>query len=116
VAPASPATGSWTCLWPPPPPRRAGSPIETWPTSGLTGELAQILPLPSHFEAAIASVDEDEVAAKIVCDQDPDTHLERLREYDDAGYDRVTVQQVGLDQDRFFDFYETRVLSQLAVA
>jgi G6PDH family F420-dependent oxidoreductase len=88
--------------------------FETWPTSALTGELAQILPLPAHFEAAVASVDEDEVAAKIVCDQDADTHLERLREYDDAGYDRVTVQQVGLDQDRFFDFYETRVLSQLA--
>jgi G6PDH family F420-dependent oxidoreductase len=83
---------------------------ETWPTSGLAGELPQVLPLPAHFEAATASVSEDQVAAKILCDQAPDAHLERLAEYERAGYGSVTVQQVGLDQEPFFDLYESQVL------
>ena len=52
----------------------------------------------------------------IVCDQDPEAHVARLREYADAGYDRVTVQQVGRDQERFFRAYEERVLPSFAPA
>ena len=87
--------------------------LETWPTSALAGELSQVLPLPVHFEAAAANVQPEDVAEKILCDQDPGTHLERLAEYEQAGYDRVVVQQVGLDQDRLFEFYGARVLPQL---
>jgi coenzyme F420-dependent glucose-6-phosphate dehydrogenase len=88
----------------------------TWPNSALGGELAQILPLPAHFEQATENVTEDQVAEAIVCDQDPRTHVDRLREYADAGYDRVTVQQVGLDQERFLGFYEEHVLPSFAGA
>jgi G6PDH family F420-dependent oxidoreductase len=83
---------------------------ETWPTSGLGGELAQVLPLPAHFEAATANVSEDDVAAKILCDQNPEAHVERLAQYAAAGYDHVTVQQVGLEQERLFDLYRAEVL------
>jgi G6PDH family F420-dependent oxidoreductase len=89
---------------------------ETWPNSALGGELAQVLPLPAHFEQATADVTEDQVAAAIVCDQDPQVHIERLREYASAGYDRVAVQQVGLDQERFLRFYEEAVLPSFAGA
>ena len=88
----------------------------TWPNSALGGELAQILPLPAHFEQATADVTEDQVAEAILCDQGPDAHLARLQEFADAGYDRVTVQQVGHDQARFFRFYEERVLPSFAPA
>ncbi|MGN6379104.1 MAG: TIGR03557 family F420-dependent LLM class oxidoreductase, partial [Gaiellales bacterium] len=85
----------------------------TWPTSGLAGELSQVLPLPAHFEAATACVRPEDVAAAILCEQNPDAHLERLTGYERAGYDRATVQQVGTDQERLFDFYAAHVLSQL---
>jgi coenzyme F420-dependent glucose-6-phosphate dehydrogenase len=88
----------------------------TWPNSALGGELAQILPLPAHFEQATERVTADQVAEAIICDQDPRTHVERLREYADAGYDRVTVQQVGADQERFLSFYEEHVLPSFAGA
>jgi hypothetical protein len=88
--------------------------LRTWPNSALGGELAQILPLPAHFEQATENVTEDMVAEAILCEQDPAVHVERLTEYADAGYDRVTVQQVGVDQARFLEMYERSVLPELA--
>jgi coenzyme F420-dependent glucose-6-phosphate dehydrogenase len=90
--------------------------LETWPTSALAGELSQVLPLPAHFEAATALVSEDDVTASILCDQDPQSHIDRLREYGEAGYDRVAVQQVGLDQEHFLDMYAESVLPSFAAA
>ena len=37
-------------------------------------------------------------------------------EYGEAGYDRVVVQQVGVDQDRFLDMYAESVLPSFAAA
>jgi G6PDH family F420-dependent oxidoreductase len=88
--------------------------LRTWPNSALGGELAQILPLPAHFEQATEHVTEDMVAEAILCEQDPAVHVERLTEYADAGFDRVTVQQVGVDQARFLEMYERSVLPELA--
>ena len=88
--------------------------LRTWPNSALGGELAQILPLPAHFEQATKNVTEDMVAGSILCEQDPGAHVERLKEYADAGYDRVTVQQVGVEQARFLEMYERSVLPALA--
>ena len=42
--------------------------------------------------------------------------IDRLREYGEAGYDRVVVQQVGVDQDRFLDVYAESVLPSFAAA
>jgi G6PDH family F420-dependent oxidoreductase len=86
---------------------------ETWPTSGLSGELSQVLPLPAHFEAAVSTVSQDDVAQKILCEQDPQAHIERFEEYRRAGFDHVTVQQVGLEQDRLLDLYGAEVLPAL---
>ena len=75
-----------------------------------------MLPLPAHFEAATALVGEDDVAESILCDQDPQAHHRPPREYGEAGYDRVVVQQVGVDQDRFLDMYAESVLPSFAAA
>ena len=90
--------------------------LETWPTAALGGELGQVLPLPAHFEAAVAHVTEDDVAESILCSQDPDAHIARLQEFERAGYDRVVVQQVGLGQDRLFEMYAGSVLPAFAGA
>jgi G6PDH family F420-dependent oxidoreductase len=89
---------------------------ETWPTSGLKGELAQVLPLPAHFEQASSTVTPEMVAESIVCVQDAGAHIEKLRAYADAGYTHVTVQQVGRDQERFFDMYQREVLPEFSKA
>jgi G6PDH family F420-dependent oxidoreductase len=87
---------------------------EWWPTAALPGELNAELALPTHFEAASASIDEEDVAESIVCGPDADRHVEAAREFLEAGYDHVYVHQVGPDQDALFDLYESSVLPRLA--
>src|SRR3954451_20272304 len=86
---------------------------ETWPTSGLGGEIGQQLALPEHYEQAAANVTEEQCAEGILCSNDPEVHAARIREFLDAGYDRVHVQQCGQDQERLLALYERDVLPQL---
>ena len=86
---------------------------EWWPNAGISGELSQELPLPTHFEQAAKMVTEDDVAEKVVCGPDVDRHLELIQKYVEAGYDQVYIHQVGPDQEGFFRFYESEVLPRL---
>ena len=84
-----------------------------WSNQLLPGEMAQILPTPSHFEQLDPLVSEEMVAENTVCGDDPDEHLAALTAFSDAGFDRVYVGQIGPDQRGFFDFYRTKVLPGL---
>lgn len=86
---------------------------EWWPNAAIPGELGQELPLPRHFEQAAQLVDEDEVAQAVVCGADPERHIDKIKEFADAGYDHVYVHQVGPDQRGFFRFYEQQILPKL---
>jgi G6PDH family F420-dependent oxidoreductase len=86
---------------------------EWWPNTALGGELPQVLPMPAHFEQAVATVGEDDVAAKVTCGPDPERHVRAVQEFVDAGYDHVYVHQVGPEQERFLDFYAREVLPRL---
>jgi hypothetical protein len=55
-------------------------------------------------------VDVDDVAAKVTCGPDPDDHIEVIDEYVEAGYDSVSVHQVGSDLGPAIEFYEESVL------
>jgi G6PDH family F420-dependent oxidoreductase len=83
---------------------------ELWPTSGLSGELSQVLPTPTHFEQAVSPLHRADIVANFACGPDPERHIDAIRPYVDAGYDEVYVTQVGPDQDGFLDFYEREIL------
>lgn len=85
-----------------------------WANEQLPGELPQVLPTPRHFEQAAQLVTPEQVAQAVTCGDDVDAHVAALKEYVDAGFDRVYVNQIGPDQQGFFDFYRTKVLPQLA--
>ena len=84
-----------------------------WPNELLPGELAQVLPTPRHFEQASQLVTEQQVADAIVCGDAVDQHVTAVREYVDAGFDQVFVNQIGPEYHGFFDFYRDQVLPQL---
>ena len=88
--------------------------FEKCPTVALPGELGNLLPSPSHYEEAIQLLSEDDVAKVILCEQDPELHVAKLREGMEAGFDHLHVYQVGPDQERFFRFYEQEVLPRLS--
>ncbi|HEY0495706.1 MAG TPA: TIGR03557 family F420-dependent LLM class oxidoreductase [Kutzneria sp.] len=84
-----------------------------WPNEQLPGELAQVLPSPRHFEQASSLVTPEMIAEAVPCGPDPERYVEQLRSYLDAGYDEVYVQQIGPDQDQFFEFWTEHVLPRV---
>ncbi len=83
-----------------------------WPNDGLPGELGQILPTPAHYEQAAELVTEEMIAGTIPCGPDPEPHRETIRQFAEAGYDEVYVQQIGPNQRAFFEFYEKEILPE----
>jgi coenzyme F420-dependent glucose-6-phosphate dehydrogenase len=87
---------------------------EAWPNAGIPGDLKWELPLPEHFEQATKLVTADNLAERVVCGPDPERHLEKIREFADAGFDHVAIHQVGAEQEGFFRFYSESILPALA--
>ncbi|WP_144127566.1 TIGR03557 family F420-dependent LLM class oxidoreductase [Catellatospora sichuanensis] len=81
-----------------------------WPTSGLTGELSQILPTPAHFEQAATPVTPDAIAEKIACGPDPQVHRDLVGKYRDAGFDEFYVASVGPHFRDMIDLYAKEIL------
>ena len=77
-----------------------------WPNTAVPSKLNWELPLPSHFEAAVESVEEDDVAESVICGPDPDGYRKAIQEFVGAGYDHVYLHQIGPDQEGFLRFYE----------
>ena len=86
---------------------------ELWPNEGLPGELAQILPTPAHFGQASALVDEETAIEGTPCGPIMDEHVAAIQADADAGFDELYVNQIGPEQDAFFEAYRTQVLPQL---
>jgi G6PDH family F420-dependent oxidoreductase len=85
-----------------------------WPSEGLPGELAQVLPMPEHFEQATELVTEELLAEAIPCGPDLERHAEAIQEFADAGVDELYVHQIGGGHDRFFDAYAREILPRFS--
>jgi G6PDH family F420-dependent oxidoreductase len=81
-----------------------------WPNEQLPGELAQVLPTPAHFEQASTLVSEEMIGEAVPCGPDLGRHVAALEEYAEAGADELFVQQIGPDQDAFFEAYARDVV------
>ena len=84
-----------------------------WPNESLPGELSQTLPTPSHFEQASELVSVEMVAEEVPCGPDLEAHVEKIREFEEAGFDELYIQQIGPEQERFFEAYANEVLPRL---
>ncbi|WP_323173934.1 TIGR03557 family F420-dependent LLM class oxidoreductase [Natrialba sp. PRR66] len=83
---------------------------EIWPQAALPGKLMWELATPAHFEQATEAVTADEIAERVVCGPDPEAHISAIQEYVDAGFDHVTIHQIGPNQAEFVEFYENEVI------
>jgi G6PDH family F420-dependent oxidoreductase len=83
-----------------------------WPNEALPGELAQVLPTPSHFEQACELVTPDRLVTPV--GPDLDAHAKSLQQYADAGVDELYVQQIGPEQDAFFTDWAKNILPRFA--
>ena len=90
--------------------------FECWPNLGITGELSQQLPVPAHFEQAARMLREEDLAEDLVCGNDVQRFIERLRKYERAGFSHVFLHQIGPDQAGFFRFCERELIPEIAPA
>jgi G6PDH family F420-dependent oxidoreductase len=81
-----------------------------WPSEGLPGELAQVLPTPEHFEQATELVTEEMLGEAIPSGPDLERHAQAIQEFADAGADELYVHQIGGGHDRFFEDYAREIL------
>jgi G6PDH family F420-dependent oxidoreductase len=105
-----PVAGGMKVCWSPDEHQARATAHRLWPNEQLPGELAQILPTPAHFEQASELVSEDMVAEAVPCGPDLDLHLQAIRRYRDAGFDELYIQQIGPDQERFFQVFANEIL------
>jgi G6PDH family F420-dependent oxidoreductase len=105
-----PVAGGMKVCWAPEEAQARATAYRLWPNEQLPGELAQILPTPAHFEQASELISEDMVAEAVPCGPDLDRHLEAIKRYADAGFDELYIQQIGPDQERFFEVYANEIL------
>ena len=84
--------------------------LDWWPTAAIPGQNGQELPMPSHFEELATMVTEDDVAKQMPCGPDPESHLAKINEFVDAGFDHVYIHQVGPDQAGFLRFARQSIL------
>jgi len=81
-----------------------------WSTArwSLTGwKVMSELPNPVNFEAASAYIRHEDVAEQLSAGPDLDAHVEAVRPYVDAGFDRIALMNLGPDPDGFFDAFES---------
>jgi G6PDH family F420-dependent oxidoreductase len=86
---------------------------ETWPNTGVAGQLSQDLPTWTHFEEAVEPLTEEQVVASVPCGPDPEPVLDSVRQFVDAGYDHLYFHQIGPDQEGFFRFWREELADAL---
>jgi G6PDH family F420-dependent oxidoreductase len=85
-----------------------------WRHTGLGGTINQELPRPSDFDAVAESVTKEMATAAVPCGPDPEPVLEEIRKWEQAGFDRISLHQIGADQDGFFRFWERELAPAVA--
>jgi G6PDH family F420-dependent oxidoreductase len=105
-----PVAGGMKVCWGEDEARARATAYRLWPTEQLPGELGQILPTPAHFEQASELVGEDLIAEAVTCGPAPERHIEAVEAYAQAGFDELYIQQIGAEQEGFFEVYANEVL------
>jgi G6PDH family F420-dependent oxidoreductase len=81
---------------------KAAHSTSRWAVTGW--KVMSELPNPVNFDAAAATVREEDILEQFACGPDATVHLDAIREYADAGYDHLVLQNAGPDPDGFIEF------------
>ena len=73
----------------------------------------ELIHTPEHFEQASELVTEDMLAEDTPCGPDVEKHMEAIRAYEQAGFDELYINQIGPEQDAFFEAYREHVLPRV---
>jgi len=108
-----PTAGGLKVCWGPDEKQARRTAHRLWRTEAIGGEAMQVLQLPRHFGQLGELVTEEQIGELLPCGPDPERVATAVREFLDAGYEEVYVNQIGPDQDGFFRFFSEEVLPRL---
>jgi G6PDH family F420-dependent oxidoreductase len=108
-----PAQAGMKVCWAPTEEEGVRTARRVWGNSLLGGQLAQTLPRPQDFEAAVEPIGEEAAAEKYACGPDAKVHIEAARPYLEAGFDELYVSQIGGHHEEFFELWAGEVLPAL---
>lgn len=95
VSEGKPAAAGLKAAWAPTEEEGVEHAHRLWRTSGVPGELAQVLPTPRHFEQAAELVTPGMTRDSLVCGPDVERHVASYAPYLEAGFDEVYVAAIG---------------------
>lgn len=83
-----------------------------WAFSALPSPLNTELEIPLHFENALEMVSKEDVAQKIVHGPNVEKYVQSIQEYINAGFDHIYLNQIGHAQQKFLDFFQSKIIPQ----
>jgi G6PDH family F420-dependent oxidoreductase len=93
---------------------KAAHTTNSWSLAGW--KVMSELPNPVNFEAATATVREEDILEQYACGPDVERHLEVIGQFTEAGFDHIALMNAGPDQDGFFDFFEKELRPRLVTS
>lgn len=84
-----------------------------WRNELLPGAQPQTLSTPREFRSATSLVTEDMVGQAFPCGPDAQRILDRIGAFDEAGFDELNLQQIGPEQEEFFESWQQHVRPHL---
>ncbi|MGE3961534.1 MAG: TIGR03557 family F420-dependent LLM class oxidoreductase [Dehalococcoidia bacterium] len=84
-----------------------------WSHAPLPGSLNADLRRPAEFMAASKFIRLEDYGDETPLGPDPERVLEKIREFEDAGYDHVILHQIGPEQAGFLRFFEEELAPRL---
>jgi coenzyme F420-dependent glucose-6-phosphate dehydrogenase len=84
--------------------------FKQWPIPAMPAELVRELSIPKFFEATANLVTEEQLAKMVCCGPDPEKHVETIKRCLDAGFRKISIQNIGHHQEEFFKLYEKQVI------
>jgi probable non-F420 flavinoid oxidoreductase len=87
--------------------------LRNWRANALPPELTETLTTPQQFDTATRDVTAADLETSVLMSADPGRHAEALHELDGLGVERVSLHNVGPDQERFLDDFAEQVLPRL---
>ncbi|MBI1376501.1 MAG: TIGR03557 family F420-dependent LLM class oxidoreductase [Frankiales bacterium] len=113
---AKPLTAGYKVGWAPTEEEGVDHAHRLWASSGLPGELAQVLPTPAHIEQASSLVSREATRESAVCGPDVDRHVQQVTRWRDAGFDEVYVANMGPHFRDMIRAYGDEVLPRVRAA
>jgi G6PDH family F420-dependent oxidoreductase len=72
------------------------------------------LPNPVNFDAASAAITPEKLSETIPTGPDPEPYVDAVRQFTEAGFERLAFYQIGSDQAGFMRFWEQELRPRLA--